>query len=1144
MTQKSVPSFKKTDLSSGKLAEIISDRMLVKQSYRDSFWKAFSSKKGKVSASFLDQFEKLYGFRPPEEILEWENVRYAYQEIMYNVSDIWNMIDHEGGLQNEEEFDDEEDEESDERNEDDGYYPDYRAVSFQKFLLPKADTIDEKLNALIGSYQGLMFLLTGVAHFGSDGGGDSCWVNFFPHSENSAEVHRYNHEIGELEDEPFFSISHFVAANWSNEDEDYDDYEDEDDDEEEGENSKPDERVESSMDAKIIDQYEKEAQKKYDKRPFYTKSLDLFERSSWLLGHTYGDPAYGYAEKLASAPKFSDWEREKKLLDQSHSLAVYWILAHYFMKNESACREACNLSKKLSGKIVPALAKNVLSLLDGKSDSFGKLNAKKLQELRNETFKNCDAKQIEPENRKLLEEATGLAGKKKIATADLKKRIQSGEDPLSLIEEFPEDVETHDFLLKEIGKKDSKFGKIVDEYFKERTDSSYNEWPYDKKNLDKRLSLPVSAAFRQGLHYDSENKKAYAGIIKTLGKFDDQNAMNSFRDAIAKLKQDDKRLEEVIECLLDSEHEEAQSILTEASWKFFETMDAALEKKKKVEDEGPNLNNIFTVFSYLQRALNERLIVGDEEAGKLANKVLTYKNQLSIFGIALGYSFAISAKLGFGENLEYIRAYLEMGSQIKDRGSNSYLEFNQLVNLSEGAMAWTVLDPQSAKTGLKELFDKAEKHPSPGIAIDLQACYLAGLLLLEPNREEWIQLGHRILGNRGEEYRVYGPIRAVGKAKIQELKQHLYYHVYADPNPMVDYTWTYIEHAARHTWTQLTDKELPPFDSDDEYANRLAKNPKDLPGGILKPEKYSIQHVFENIREKKYKDSSVVQIGGPWLEESLRYSRDEYRYSGNYDRWEAMKALFIQGESAIPVFAKILELPYASSDWKLYCLQFLRFIEKEGNKWAQVLSMDEASVLKAIRSESFEWAAWGDLLIAKLFLTKGKECFETFLPLLKKRLSYMNPHAYTSSSVEEALASRLPAILPWFGKEGDQTLERLWKEAGKDSETKYILDSAARKNPDIELKELPELTADGIELEQRINGGEYGPRFWIHLGLKEVRFGIEEFHLHSILENSKAESALDSSLLSKDSVKILSDIWKMAQILGYTVSKKKAKKKR
>lgn len=156
----------------------------------------------------------------------------------------------------------------------------------------------------------------------------------------------------------------------------------------------------------------------------------------------------------------------------------------------------------------------------------------------------------------------------------------------------------------------------------------------------------------------------------------------------------------------------------------------------------------------------------------------------------------------------------------------------------------------------------------------------------------------------------------------------------------------------------------------------------------------------------------------------------------------------------------------------------------------------------------------------------------------------MNPHAYTSSSVEEALASRLPAILPWFGKEGDQTLERLWKEAGKDSETKYILDSAARKNPDIELKELPELTADGIELEQRINGGEYGPRFWIHLGLKEVRFGIEEFHLHSILENSKAESALDSSLLSKDSVKTLSDIWKMAQILGYTVSKKKAKKKR
>ncbi|MCG6169465.1 hypothetical protein [Leptospira sanjuanensis] len=1147
MTQKSIPSFTKTDLSSGKLAEIIADRMLVKQSYRDSFWKAFESKKKKkLTSAFLDQFEKLHGFRPPEEILEWENVRIAYQEIMYNVSDIWNMIDHGSGLQDEEDYEENYEEELDEQDEDEegDSYPDYRAVSFQKFLLSQSNTIEEKVNALIGSYQGLMFLFTGVAHFGSDGGGDSCWVNLLPHAEGSAEVHRYNHEIGELEDEPFFSISHFIAANWSNEDDDYDDddYEDEEEDDEE---SVPDIRVESVMDSKVIKQYEKEAQKKYDQRPFYTKSLDLFERTSWLLGHSYGDPAYAYAEKLASAPNFKDWEEEKKLLSKSHSLAAYWMLAHYFMKNESACREACELSQKLPGEILPALAKKILSLLDGKSDSIGKLNAKKLQELREQTFRNCDSKQIEPANRKRLEEATGLAGKKKISTADLKKRIQNGDDPLSILEEFPEDVETHDFLLKEIGKKDTKFGKLVEQYFKERTDSSYNEWPYKKEDLDPRLSLPVSAAFRQGLHYDSENKKAYAGIIKTLGKFDDANAMSAFRDAIQKLKQDDKRLEEVIECVLDSEREEALTILTEAAWKFFETMDAALEKKKKVQDEGPNLNNIFTVFSYLQRALNERLLTGDEESGKLANKVLTYRNQLGIFGIALGYSFAVSAKLGFKENLEYIRTYLEMGSEIKGSGGrDSYLEFNQLVNLSEGAMAWTVLDPASAKTGLKGLLDKAEKNSSPGIAIDLQACYLSGLLLLEPNREEWIQLGHRILGNRGEEYRAYGPIRAVGKAKIQELKQHLYYHVYADPNPMVDYTWTYIEHVARHSWFQLTEKELPPFDDDDEYANRLAKNPKDLPGGILKPEKYSIQHIFQNIKEKKYKNADVVKIGGPWLEESLRYSCDEYRYGGNYDRWEAMKALFIQGEAAIPVYAKILELPYAGSDWKLYCLQFLRFIEPEANKWSQVLAMDENTIVKILQTNPSEWAAWGDLLSAKLFLLKGKESFDNFFSLLKRRLGFTNPHSYTSSSTEEALASRLPGILPWFGKEGDQTLERLWQESKKESEARYILDVAARKSPDLELKELPEISEEGIELEQRINGGEYGPHAWIFLSPKEVRFGIEEFHLHSILENSKTESKLDSSLLKKDSAKTLSELWKMAQILGYTVVKKKPKKKR
>ncbi|RHX88029.1 hypothetical protein [Leptospira stimsonii] len=1128
MTQKSVPSFKKTDLASGKLAEIMADRMLSKQSYRDTFWKAFASKKKKAPANFLDQFEKLYGFRPPEEILEWENVRFAYEQIMYNVNDIWNMIDHEGGPQ------------IDEESEEEDFDSDYRAVSFQKFLLKKSQNVDEQVNSILGSYRGLMFLLTGVADFGSDGGGDSCWVNLLPHAEGSGEVHRYNHEVGELEGEPFFSISHFIASNWSSEEEDFDDYDEEDENEE----GVSEERIESVLGDKVLKQYETEAQKKYDKRPFYTKSLDLFERSSWLLGHSYGDPAYAYAEKLASAPKFKDWEAEKKFLEKSHPLAAYWILAHYFMKNDKACREACLIAKKLPGKILPGIVKSVLSLLDEKSDSIGKIKGKKLKELRDETFKNCDVSQIEPENRKLLEEATGLSGKKKISTGDLKKRIQKGENPLSLMEEFPEDVETHDFLLKEIGKKEPKFSKLVEQYFKERTDSSYNEWPYKKEDLDSRLSLPVSAAFRQGLNYDVENKKAYAGIIKTLGKFDDQNAMNAFRDAVRKLKQDDKRLEEVIACLLESEHEEALSIWTEAAWKFFETLDGALEKKKKVEDEGPNLNNIFTVFSYLQQALNERLLVGDEESGKLAKKVLTYRSNLGIFGIALGYAFAVSAKLGFKENLDYIRTYLEMGIQVKGSGRDSYLQFNQLVNLSEGAIAWAVLDPRSAKDGLRDLFEKAKNHTSPGISIDLLACYISGLLFLEPDREEWIEFAQRILGNRGEEYRVYGPIRAVGKAKIQALKNHLYYHVYADPNPMVDYTWTYIEHAARNAWIQIEGKELPPFDDDDEYANRLSKNPKDLPSAILKPEKYSVQHVFENIKEKKYINTDVVKIGGSWLEESLRYSCDEFRYGGNYDRWEAMKAIFIQGESSIPVYARILDLPYAGADWKLYSLQFLRFVEKEGSKWSKILEMNEDTILGIVNANPPEWAAWGDLLSAKLFLLKGRDSFEAILKLVKRRLTYTNPHSFTSSSTEEALASRLPSILPWFGREGDNALESLWKESKKESETRYILDEAARKNPEIVLSELPELGEEGIELEQRINGGDYGPRFWIQLGAKEVKFGIEEFHLHSILENSSAESALDSSLLKKDSKNVLDTIWKMAQILGYKVSKKKAKKKR
>ncbi len=39
------------------------------------------------------------------------------------------------------------------------------------------------------------------------------------------------------------------------------------------------------------------------------------------------------------------------------------------------------------------------------------------------------------------------------------------------------------------------------------------------------------------------------------------------------------------------------------------------------------------------------------------------------------------------------------------------------------------------------------------------------------------------------------------------------------------------------------------------------------------------------------------------------YSLDEYKYAGEYDRWEAVKALFLQGRHSLTYFAQVLDLP-------------------------------------------------------------------------------------------------------------------------------------------------------------------------------------------------------------------------------------------
>lgn len=70
---------------------------------------------------------------------------------------------------------------------------------------------------------------------------------------------------------------------------------------------------------------------------------------------------------------------------------------------------------------------------------------------------------------------------------------------------------------------------------------------------------------------------------------DDDRAMVSLREAVHKLKQDDPRMEYVVEALINSDHTESRSILADAAWRTFETLDSIKETKEKVAKRRPDL---------------------------------------------------------------------------------------------------------------------------------------------------------------------------------------------------------------------------------------------------------------------------------------------------------------------------------------------------------------------------------------------------------------------------------------------------------------------------------------------------------------------------------------------------------------------------
>lgn len=950
----SAGSISEGDLHGGNLGKVMAVCMYRDRKARGRFLAAVDKEKGKHN-SLSAHYKATYGYPLSMEFEEWAEVSKAYSKFQFGIPDIWS-------------FD----------------------TGLSRYGNKPFTTTAQKV---INDWAEVMVLFTGLELFGRDGSGDSCFLSVLPTPLETAEVYYFNHENGEIENCLAHSIAGLVADLWGTRSSDDDNCDDA-----------------GAVSGKVLTGFENKAENLLKGRPFYHDPEILFRRAHWLIGHPLGQPTWQYAQKMEHAPKFCDWEEELPLLSTEPVLANYWLLAHYFLDNTEACLETVRKAKLAPGSITRELAGLIEKLIHQPEKArLGALKPEDLRKLKQETRKNCSMEQLAPQLRASLASERGDDAIRKLSDAELQQRVNDGTDLWELMSEYPDDVASHDKILKHIAKQERSLSRVIDQYFSERTSDYFNEWPYDLKDSHRRLSLPVSAAFRSGLKFDADHGKAYAGLTRTLGMLDDDNAMQAYREALSRLSPDDPRLEYVIAQLASSKHPESRDVMRVGARKFFDHFDATAKSMQRTEAEGPTLNNIFYEHSHLRSALEYALSWSDSESVKLAGKVLGYTSNLRVLGKAIGYALRVAGD----HNLQEVKGYAEMYCTATASLDNEFLDQDGCFNVSEAAIAYAKLSPSEARPVLGKLFNKS--YTSRFRMLDIRASVLAGLLILDPSDPEYLKWAERILGNRSGEFRVYGVLRGIEEGKVREAASSARYHVYADPEPMVDYTPLIIEEAARQAIESALGETLPEFDSSNKFASGLANEL--LADAITQPEKYLTDHVLRKIADKRYQHPSILSRASHYLLDSLRYTRDEQRYAGQEHRWDAIRAMIVQGVDSLEDFAKVLELPEVSPSWYTNILYSMRIVEPEAEVIAWLLNATPKLLNAELDSPSPRFMPWLDYLSAFAFVGSGQDAQRHIEKAVEWRYRYV-PHdsKYPGWIELEPTVVRLPKIYGQFGK--------------------------------------------------------------------------------------------------------------------------------
>lgn len=690
-------------------------------------------------------------------------------------------------------------------------------------------------------------VLAGLVAFGHEGSGDRAFVAVLPDPLGVAPVYRYDHEVGKLDDELGASIAEFLVATWV--DDDHDDH-------------KAIAKARKAFAAKV----------KQASADAGLAADALFERSQWLLGLLGGEPAFEFPAVLAKAPGLKTWKDEKSKLATDPQLAIYWMLAHLFLGNDEACAEAATAAAKSKGAWVKELAKAMQDFLAGKTRSpLKSLSGPKLAAMREVVAKNA------------LPEQTG------------RKAVDDGE------------VRAHDDALKALAKSDPDRADAIQEYFRERDDDSpANHYPY-KESLPDWLVAPAAAAYRAGLRVDLGHPRAHAGLTRGLAaRADHPDARAVLITALGALAPDDRRLEYIVEALVERSEPEVVTAVRQAAYRWVELapkIDAALAKR----EDSFTLNDVFANDDMLQPAVVAALERCDDEAERLAVAISDKNLSFRVRKTVAGMQCRVYGARGVTARLEPMMNLVGMFAEAEpDENQAVRMDTTTAVVLSEATLAVARLDPTAARA----VFTKAlaAKRFGPARTAAIAACFLPGVLLLDRDDATGRRWLERVLGARNGGEHIYGALIAAREARLTDAIPWIVPHAYASRLNTLMGQFAFLEAAARKTLAALG-QSAPPFDEDDEFAQKV---PVDQLGeALVRPDRFDKGGVLERMTEAKRPGTFVAPVAA-FLEDRFRFSKHEDETHMTSDDLEVAIALLraagAPGKAELDRLAKLPEI--------------------------------------------------------------------------------------------------------------------------------------------------------------------------------------------------------------------------------------------